>query len=226
MNAVTTDTPRDDDLVVRLPRQQRSRQAWARVLDAGAAIVEEGGYDAFTIAAVCQRAGVAPRALYERVNTKDGLFLAVYEYKLNEIVNDQNAVFADDRWDGLSPTELVEGAVQGLVRVFGAHSAFLRSVVLISGVHTEVSRRGGYYAQSLGDVFAAVLVRAGDSIVHPNPEVAVRVSFSAVFSSLVLRTSYGPGFSGPAVDDDQFVRELSTMIGGYLLGTGPTEQVR
>ena len=47
----------DPGLEVRPPKQQRSRQAWNRVLDAGVSILEDGGYDAFTIAAVCERAG-------------------------------------------------------------------------------------------------------------------------------------------------------------------------
>ena len=52
--------PAAADLEVRPPKQRRSREAWNRVLDAGVAILEEGGYDAFTIAAVCERAAVAP----------------------------------------------------------------------------------------------------------------------------------------------------------------------
>ena len=50
------DAVRAADLEVRPPKQERSRAAWNRVLDAGVAILEDGGYDAFTIAAVCERA--------------------------------------------------------------------------------------------------------------------------------------------------------------------------
>ena len=73
-----------DDLEVRPPKQQRSREAWNRVLDAGVAILEDGGYDAFTIAAVCERASVAPTAIYARTTSKDALFLAVYEHGIAE----------------------------------------------------------------------------------------------------------------------------------------------
>ncbi|MEV5354955.1 hypothetical protein [Streptomyces sp. NPDC052693] len=45
-----TPTERTDDLAIRQPRQERTRQAWARILDAGVALIEEGGYEAFTIA--------------------------------------------------------------------------------------------------------------------------------------------------------------------------------
>ena len=67
-----------DHLTIRPPRQERSRRAWDRVLDAGVALLEEAGYEGFTIAAVCERAQVPPRAIYDRAPTKDALFLAVY----------------------------------------------------------------------------------------------------------------------------------------------------
>ena len=50
-----------ESLAIRPPLQQRSRRAWARILDAGVALLEEGGYEAFTIAAVCERAQVPAR---------------------------------------------------------------------------------------------------------------------------------------------------------------------
>ena len=211
----------NDDLAVRPPMQRRSKEAWSRVLSAGVVIVEDGGYDAFTISAVCELASVAPRALYERVNTKDGLFLAVYEYKMGHVVADQNNVFTDARWDGLTARELISAAVDGLVQVFRPHAAFLRSVILISGVHPEVNRRGGSYARALGDQFTAVIMRAERDIAHAEAETAVRMSFTTAFSALVLRTSYGPHFFGPAVDDELFVRQTSEMLERYLLHADP-----
>ena len=92
------------DLAVREPRQQRTREQWARVLDAGVELLEESGYDGFTIAALCERAGVPPRALYARTDTKDGLFLAVYEHGMSRVLADHE-VFADaDQWRTRQPT--------------------------------------------------------------------------------------------------------------------------
>ena len=88
-----------DDLEVRPPKQQRSREAWNRVLYAGVAILEDGGYDAFTIAAVCERASVAPTAIYARTTSKDALFLAVYEHGIASI-RDEQQVFEIGRASG------------------------------------------------------------------------------------------------------------------------------
>ena len=87
-----TDDITASSLEVRPPLQRRSREAWQRVLDAGVELLEEGGYPAFTIAAVCDRAQVAPRALYTRVDTKDALFLAVYEHGIARVRADHAAL--------------------------------------------------------------------------------------------------------------------------------------
>lgn len=205
-------------LEVRPPLQRRSREAWNRVLDAGVAILEGGGYEAFTIAAVCGQAGVAPRALYARVDTKDALFLAVYEHGIARLRADQE-VFADEGpWDGLTPVDLVRRAVAEMVGVSLRHERFLRAVVLVSAVHAEVRRRGSRYSQELGEGFARVVLRAREAIRHDDPEAAVRSVFGTVFATSIIRVAYGPGFATPApVDDAAFVADLGETAARYLL---------
>ena len=223
MSTASVSRPDEDDpLAIRPPRQRRSREAWARVLDSGLAILEEGGYSAFTIAAVCDRAQVAPRAIYDRADTKDALFLAVYEHGIAR-VRESEAVFSDvPRWKGLSPDRLADEVVAQVAGVFEANGPFLRSVVLISGVHPEVYRRGGEYAQALGDKVTDGLMLARRDIQHRDPETAARAAFTIVFSALVLRVAYGPTFataSAPA--DDEFLNSLSIMVSQYLFSPRP-----
>jgi AcrR family transcriptional regulator len=201
---------------VRPPLQRRSREAWSRVLDAGVEIVEQGGYEAFTIAAVCERAQVAPRALYARVDTKDALFLAVYEHGLARVRADQAALTDQAKWTGLSAREVTDSAVREVADIFRRHAAFLRPVVLISGAHDEVYRRGGTYSRELGDQFTTLLLRAGAAATEPDPERAVRAAFNTVFSTLVVRTAYGPTFAVPSSDDEDFIDSLATMVSRYL----------
>src|SRR3954471_15466947 len=156
------------DLQVRPPKQRRSREAWNRVLDAGVEILEDGGYDAFTIAAVCARAHVAPPAIYARTTSKDALFLAVYEHGIGRLRAEQH-VFADQaRWAGLAPAALIRAAVAEMVGISLRHERFLRAVVLISAAHPEVARRGSRYSQELGEGFARVVLRASGAVRHPD----------------------------------------------------------
>jgi len=206
------------DLAIRPPQQQRSREAWNRVLDAGVALLEDGGYEAFTIAAVCERAGVAPPSIYARTTSKDALFLAVYEHGISRL-REGEAVFADEQWwAGLAPAELVRSAVAEAVGLFLRNREFLGAVVLISAAHAEVRRRGSLYAQRLGEGFAAVVLRAGDAIAHDDPEAAVRACFGTVFATSVIRVAYGGGFTTPRpTDDDTFVADLGEQAVRYLL---------
>jgi AcrR family transcriptional regulator len=209
---------RPAELEVRPPRQRRSRETWARVLDAGVAVLEDGGYDAFTIAAVCERAQVAPTALYARTTSKDALFLAVYEHGIAGLQADQ-AVFADGaRWAGLTPVDRVRAAVAEMVGISLRHERYLRAVVLVSAAHAEVRRRGSRYSQELGEGFAAVVLEARDAIRHEDPEAAVRSCFATVFATSVIRVAYGPGFATPVpVDDETFVADLGETAVRYLL---------
>ena len=208
----------DADLEIRPPRQQRSREAWNRVLDAGVAILEDGGYDAFTIAAVCERAHVAPTAIYARTTSKDALFLAVYEHGIAGLRAEQR-VFADaDRWALLAPAVLVREAVTEMVRISLRHQRFLRAVVLISAAHPEVRRRGSYYSQELGEGFVGVVLGAGDAITHDDAAAAAWSSFGTVFATSIIRVAYGPGFATPSpVTDDEFIADLGETAVRYLL---------
>ncbi len=110
-------SPTEASLEVRPPLQRRSREAWNRVLDAGVALLEDGGYDAFTIAAVCERAGVAPRALYARVDTKDVLLLAVHGHGVARLLAGQEVSADTERWAELAPADLVRAAVAEAVGI-------------------------------------------------------------------------------------------------------------
>ena len=211
----------DVDLGVRPPKQQRSREAWNRVLDAGVAILEDGGYDAFTIAAVCERAAVAPTAIYARTTSKDALFLAVYEHGIAAMLAEQEVFGDDDRWAGLSPAELIRTAVAEMVGISLRHQRFLGKIVLISAAHEEVARRGSRYAEDLGDGFTRVVLGARDAIRHADPEAAARACFGTVFATTIIRVAYGPAFATSSpVDDERFVADLGETSVRYLLAGG------
>jgi len=212
----------DADLEVRPPKQERSRAAWNRVLDAGVAILEDGGYDAFTIAAVCERAGVAPTAIYARTTSKDALFLAVYEHGIADMVAEQDVFADDDRWAGLGPADLVRSAVAEMVGISLRHQRFLGAIVLISAAHEEVARRGSRHAAALADGFTRVVLGAAHAVTHADPEAAVRACFGTVFAATVIRVAYGPAFATSSpVDDRTFVADLGETAVRYLLADPP-----
>lgn len=206
-----------EDLAVRPPRQERTRQQWARVLDCGIEILEQGGYDAFTIAAVCERAQVPPRALYARVSSKDGLFLAVYDHGMARVTAD-HAAFADDLcWSGLTPEATIRQAVSLVLEVFARHAALLRSVVLLSSAHREILRRGSEHARQLQALFVKRCLPAVSDR-HPSPTAAAETTFNTLFAVGVFDVAYGRSFLGSTDDQERFVSGLALMQTMYLTG--------
>ena len=207
----------DTSTSVRAPRQKRSREAWARVLDAGVELLAERGYEGFTIAAICDAAGVAPRFIYDRVDGKDDLFLAVYEHGLGRVRAGQSELERDDRWVGLAPDDLVRGAIGEVSARFRENAAFLRSIVLLSSSVGEVAQRGAAYRGEFEGQFVGLLNRIVDDIRHDDPVAAMRYCFDTAFAAWVVRVAYGPEFSALELDDEQFDQHLQDLGVRYLL---------
>jgi AcrR family transcriptional regulator len=199
---------------VRLPVQRRSKASWTRVLEAGVALLAEEGYASFTIAAICERAAVAPRFIYDRVDDKDSLFLAVYEHGIAAVRIEQDVFDDDVRWAGLTTPEVILAAVDEVGLRFRRHDRFLRTIVLISSENAEVRRRGAFYKAAFESQFTRRVVAALARSESTDPTSAVGLAFDLVFAAWVVRVAYGPGFSGDAVDDAEF----STGLGHFVIG--------
>lgn len=219
------ETSEDVDYTVRPPLQKRSREAWERILGAGVDLLRQGGYDAFTIAAVCDRAGVPPRAIYARVDTKEGLFLAVYEHGLTRVREQMAAVFTGLRTTDKQPGVQLRVIVRGLAQVFDTNADFLKPVLLLSSTHPEVHQRGSTYSRELGGNFTAALQHLSSAIKHDSPELALQFCFSMVHSAVVMRTMYGPGFAIPPVSQQRFADELAEAAARYLFAPSTAHAV-
>src|SRR5690606_15001247 len=135
-----------EEFLIRPPRHERSRRAWARVLEAGASLFDEGGYEAFTIAAVRERAQVAPRAIYDRTPSKDALLVAVYEYWVNRVWEEMRIFDDEEQWIGLDGPELVTRLFTELGSILRRHESFTRSLMTLSPTtHDRIYRRGQWY---------------------------------------------------------------------------------
>ena len=48
-------------------------------------------------------------------------------------------------------------------------------------------------------------------------DTVLRICYTTIFSALVIRAAYGPGFAANPVDDATFTAQLARMISLYLL---------
>src|SRR4030095_4207181 len=86
--------PEMTEVSVRPPKQERSRQSLERVIEASMALLEEQGFDAFTIQDVSQRADVSVGAIYARFGNKESLLRAVHKHAMESIGAEHGAVAA------------------------------------------------------------------------------------------------------------------------------------
>src|SRR3954453_10834195 len=79
---------------LRPPLQTRSRESLERVLEAGQQLLEDAGWEGFTVQEVSRRAGVSIGSIYARAPSKDALILAVYDRAMSAIA-EANDAFVD-----------------------------------------------------------------------------------------------------------------------------------
>src|SRR3954470_13696464 len=102
---------------LRPPLQNRSRESLARLLEAGQKLLEEEGWEGFTVQEVSRRAKVSIGSIYARAPSKEALILAVYDRAVGEIAEANAAALEpQEHWDGLDARELIVGATRELTQ--------------------------------------------------------------------------------------------------------------
>jgi AcrR family transcriptional regulator len=208
------------------PKQARSRAAWGRVLDAGAAILETDGLDAFTISAVCERAEVSVAAIYSRVPNKDALFLAVYENALDQMTTERRVLEKDEEsYEDVSTAGLVSFAVTTVADIFLTRRGLIRSIIWLSASHEEVRRHGSEWMTTLGRTFTTLLQNREDDYTHDDVPAALSACYRTLWSSVAMYVAYGPDFASELdTADDQFKDELRDTAIRYLLSEPPKRE--
>jgi AcrR family transcriptional regulator len=70
----------------KMSRQQRGEETRAQLVQAAARAFAEQGYDATSVAEICQRAGVSKGAFYHHFDSKQDLFLDLLDFWLRGLV--------------------------------------------------------------------------------------------------------------------------------------------
>jgi AcrR family transcriptional regulator len=200
------------------PRQARSRATLERALNAGVEILEEGDWEAFTVAEVCRRAGVAVGSLYSRFPTKHALLLAVQERILARLEAEELELFADPEWAALGVRQTIDRAVRAVVEMFRRHHVVL-SILMARGAHDpDVQRHGSASARHLGEDFERVILTKRAELNHPAPELAVEVATRLLLDTLARRITAPPGLQS-TISWDVLAEELVVVVSSYLLHT-------
>ena len=208
------------DAAVRPPKQKRSQESLERVLGASIALLEDKGFDAFTIQDVSQRAEVSVGAIYARFGSKETLLRAVHQHAMTSIGTQQHdAVAAVDGKSGKPAHNVIVDAVRAVASVFRGNESLLRAFMHLGAVDDEISRRGSENSIDLARQFRATVLAHRDEITHPDPEAAVDVAFRMAYCTFARQVMYGPTFeSDRPIPWDELVNEVGAACAAYLLG--------
>lgn len=125
---MTESTPASVGYVIKPPRQARSAESWRRILKVGRELIEEGGTQALTLAALCQRAEVAPTTVYQRVDSMNGLIFAIFQERMAELEAANNQQIDEVlKFEAKSP-ERVKAAIAAVGFTFQTNEKFLKTI--------------------------------------------------------------------------------------------------
>ena len=127
---------------VRPPKQRRSQQSLERVIEASKGLLEEKGFEGFTIQDVSQRADVSVGAIYARFGNKESLLRAVHQAAMESLRPEHEAVAAVDAKPAKPAREVISDAVQTVAGIFRGNEKLLRALMHLGTVDTGISRRG------------------------------------------------------------------------------------
>lgn len=200
------------------PQQERSRASLERVLEAGTTLLEEAGYQGFTLAEVSRRANVSIGSIYARVSSKDDLFHAIHEREVARIAAEHDGLGDPQRWSDLATRDLVVAAVAEIGAVFHQNSEILRVIMHRGIVDTTTASRSAAGASAIGDQFETLLLTRRDDVAHADAELAVDVAFRMAWSTFARQIMYGPTFeSRRPVEWNRLVAEVGSACAAYLL---------
>jgi len=213
--------------LIRPPLQRRSQESLERVLQAGAELLLEVGYEGFTLQEVSKRSGVSIGSIYARAPSKEALILAIYDQEMAKVSAANERLRETARLEDLKGRELIIALVELMARSTLEHADILRVFMYRALVDEEIWRRGSERSTMLSRAFEEALLDHKDELNHPDPELAIDVAFRFVYNTLVRRVTHGGTFeSQRPLGDDDLIRELGEAAADYLLAPELPRQKR
>ena len=191
-----------------------------QVIAAGTRLLDQGGPDALTIAAVAKAAGVAVGSVYQRFGTKEKLLAIIQsEFTHSLLAEFKGRISQAHIAKTAHPTEIVRVAVTSVAETFRAHKNLLR-VFMLLGTHNEnVLKIGVEVSQQCRDAFSTLLLRAKSAIRRTDVSRCIDYSFRMVYAMCAHRVVHGEKLeSETPLSWPHLIDELSSAVSMYLFG--------
>ena len=193
------------------PKQARSRRTLERIVNAGLALLEEGGADAVTVQAVVARAGSSVGSFYARFRGKEDLLAHLREHVRTSAEAEWSETLEGASWD--APLITVGArAVDLLLDLRPRCDARIRAAERLGAVDSESDE---LRRKALEELSTRLLERRSE-ITHPDPELAVRIALTAVLGVGEHARTAASEPNDP--DSDALRTECLRLVLAYLTG--------
>lgn len=200
--------------------QARSRATQERIFEAGTRLLEEGGEDALTIAAVAATAGVAVGSVYRRFGDKERLLHALQSRFTEDFRVEFRRRVADTGLSSATPAaDVVDGAVAGVVETFRTHEPLMRVFMLLGTRNPAVFAEGASASIQGGRMFRDTVLLAAPALRHhEDVETAVDFAYRLVYATCAHRVIHGEHLeSARAMGWEQLADHVRRAVRAYLL---------
>jgi AcrR family transcriptional regulator len=197
------------------PKQARTREQLARILEAADRLFAERGYQATKIADIAAAVPCSNSTIYDRFSGKAELLRYMHRQGAEEAVT---------RIEALEPPSAVEGDLRAVLptairmglailrRFQGRRRASLERIHLdpeLAALEREIMGR----LATAGQRFLLAYRR---QFRHPDPELAATLAMRVLMAMTEQRASPLSAPAPGALAEDRFVHELARLILGYL----------
>lgn len=204
---------------VRPPRQQRSKASLERVLTAGADVLTDLGFEAFTVNEVARRAGATTGLIYTRFDNKNALFEAIMVRETSRLVEEENRCLEELAGRHPNTPDLIDGIVHLLADIAKREApltkVFMERATIDPALADHVKR-----LRTAPRRVAELLLERRDDLTRDDPERAVDMAFWIATSALERRLHtemWRHWYADPDDDWDLFVGDLIRALQAFLL---------
>ncbi len=197
--------------------REGSRRSQQDLLRAGYALLEEGGVDALTVAAVAERAGMAVGSIYRRFGDKEGLLLAIQQAFTENLRAEITRRMSPERLRILrDPAVAIAEAVGAFTDAFQAHERLLRVFFLLGTRHEAVRTEGSRVSIDGKRLFAETLAHV--PVAHADRAAALDFAYRLTYAAIAHRITQGEFLeSDRPLPWHELRSHLQTAVISYLL---------
>lgn len=179
----------DDDLKIRAPRQDRSRQTMDRVLKALEELLDEKPFDKITMVELAQRSGTGTSSIYARFKDKRSLILGVHGRLAETVFPCLERLFDRERLAGKPLRKVLHANIGYIFRFYRTHGQIVRAALIVDApfVYERQMKVYHYAADQLSGLLGPRLPQADRRSLDRAVDMGVRMVSAVVHQMLIFQ---------------------------------------